>query len=230
MLFQPREPPAAAGCEPQTRQRPSEIVPEAQYGGTGRALEPPGQTGRPRPADEGCGSVPIRGTAPRLDVMEPGTKAEPIPVQRCGRPHQRLVRPDLLPLRAPRGQRQPRLTACGTAPLPEGCSRADRGAAAWTRPSIQRSIEHTRASGTSGDAATVVSLPSIVRKGTHRMRAIRWRSGSMAPPSHLSTAPGNDPQRPPPRLPAADGRRPRHLPAAGHRLTGRRPACAPAAS
>jgi hypothetical protein len=123
VLFQPREPPAAAGCEPQTRQRPSEIVPEAQYGGTGRALEPPGQTGRPRPADEGCGSVPIRGTAPRLDVMEPGTKAEPIPVQRCGRPHQRLVRPDLLPLRAPRGQRQPRLTACGTAP----CRKAAAG-------------------------------------------------------------------------------------------------------
>ena len=44
------------------------------------------------------------------------------------------------------------------------------------RPSIQRSTEHTRGSGTSGEAATVVSFPSIVRKGMGTSRPVPARS------------------------------------------------------
>ena len=50
-----------------------------------------------------------------------------------------------------------------------------RGAAAWTRPCIQRSTEHTRGSGTPGEPATVVSVPSTVRKGAGTSRSVPAR-------------------------------------------------------
>jgi hypothetical protein len=50
------------------------------------------------------------------------------------------------------------------------------GAAAWTRPSMQRSIEHTRGSGTLSEVAAVVRFPSAVRKGSGTWRSVSARS------------------------------------------------------
>ena len=65
---------------------------------------------------------------------------------------------------------QPRHDAAGAG------AGAPAGRGAWTRPSIQRSTEHTRGSGTSGDTATVVSSRSIVRKGAGTSRSVPARS------------------------------------------------------
>jgi hypothetical protein len=81
-----------------------------------------------------------------------------------------------------RGQRtsvivQPRHDA----PEPAQVHRPGRGAV--DRPFIQRSTEHNRRSGTPGDAATIVSFPSIVRKGAGTSRSVPARSAVSQPSS-----------------------------------------------